>query len=212
MAELILQFLSRVVVDVISWGGYGGVFLLMALASANIPIPSEVVMSFVGFLSFQGAFNVWVAVAIGVAGETFGAVVSYWIGLHGGRAFIDRYGKYVLLPPEDVALAERWIHRYGAKAAFFGRLVPVVRAFIALPAGMFKMDFKKFFASTVFGAAVWSGLLVSIGWFAGTKWEVVHEYVSRFAWVVVLVLAVAFVWWVWRHVRRGAPSADSVDT
>ena len=155
----------------ISAGGYGGVALLMAVESACVPLPSEIIMPFAGFLVSTGRFSlVWVAVA-GALGCNAGSAVAYAVGASGGRAFILRYGRYVLLDPADLGRAERFFARFGTPAVLIGRLLPVVRTFIALPAGMARMRLLPFHALTFAGSFGWCLALASAGDALGTRWN-----------------------------------------
>ena len=141
-----------------NWGLWG-VFFLMVLESACIPIPSEAIMLFAGFAVASGKMSFFAAVAVGVAGNVVGSWISYAVGLYGGRPFVDRYGKYVLLSHHKLDVAERWFTRYGPPAIFFSRMLPIVRTFISLPAGAARMNVPKFSAYTIAGCIPWVILL-----------------------------------------------------
>jgi membrane protein DedA with SNARE-associated domain len=186
--------------------GYLGPFLLMALESCNIPIPSEVILPLSGFLVGQGIFDFWPAVLAGTLGGLLGSAVSYWIGALGGRPLMLKYGRYVLISPADAEKADRFFARYGEATAFFSRLLPVVRTFISLPAGITRMNFGKFLAYTFAGSLLWSIVLVYVGKLLGQNWLEVRDVLQRFDYVVLAAVLLAVALYVWRHIghsRRG---------
>ncbi|MGE4231836.1 MAG: DedA family protein [Bacteriovoracia bacterium] len=142
--------------------GYWGVFLLMALESSIVPVPSEIVMPPAAFWAAQGRMSFALVVLAGTAGSYFGSMVSYFVSLYLGKPFVDRYGKYVLLKKEKIEMAANWVHAHGAAGIFFSRLLPVIRHLISIPAGILKMNFLKFSASTILGAGLWCLVL---SWF-----------------------------------------------
>jgi membrane protein DedA with SNARE-associated domain len=144
-----------------AWG-YTGVILLMALESSIIPVPSEVVMPPAAFWAAQGRMNLWGVILAGTFGSWLGSTISYWVSRWVGLPFLERFGRYVLLPPEKLHMAEAWVHRYGATGIFIARLLPVVRHLISIPAGILGMPFGRFTAFTVIGAGLWCGVL---SWF-----------------------------------------------
>lgn len=144
-----------------SWG-YWGVFILMAMESSIIPVPSEIVMPPAAFWAAQGKMNFWGVVAAGTAGSYFGSVVSYFSAQWAGLPFIRRYGKYILLSPEKMIAAEQWVKNHGVAGVFFARLLPVVRHLISIPAGVFRMSFLPFSVVTIVGAGIWCTVL---SWF-----------------------------------------------
>jgi membrane protein DedA with SNARE-associated domain len=145
-----------------AWG-YWGVFFLMALESSIVPVPSEVVMPPAAFWAAQGKMSFWGVVAAGTFGSLFGSVVNYWAAQWLGKPLLDRYGKYFLLPPDKVALAENWVKQYGLVGIFVARLLPVVRHLISIPAGILRMPFKKFCLVTTLGAGIWCWILAWFG-------------------------------------------------
>jgi membrane protein DedA with SNARE-associated domain len=178
-----------------AWG-YWAVFWGMVLANANIPLPSEVVLGFAGYLVFAGRFDFVPMVAVATIGGVFGSVVSYLVGYYSGPGVVRRYGRYVLLSPGKLRLAEQWFERYGVVVAFYGRLVPLVRAFVSLPAGFARMNFGRFFLYTVAGSLLWSAGLVYLGMVFGENWRQLHNYVDE------AVIAVAFLAAGWFLFRR----------
>ncbi len=191
---MLTEFLSNLALSVINTLGYTGVFILSALESAGIPIPSEIVLPFSGFLVVSGQFNFWIVVILATLANYVGSVVLYWIGHSGGRWILARYGKYVLIQQHDIEIGEAWFYRHGSKAAFFGRLLPVVRTFISLPAGMSRMNFKKFSVYTLLGALPWNAGLVYIGVKTGEHWDGLHKYFHIID-VIIIVVALGLIGW-----------------
>lgn len=171
MFEQILAVLAGFVIKVISAGGYLGIVLLMAMVSSGVPIPSEVIMSFSGYLVTLGRFSLIGVVIAGVIGENIGAAIGYEIGKRGGRPLLERYGRYVLVDAHHLDLAERFFARWGSVAALVGRLLPVVRAFVAIPAGLGRMNRFHFHLYTSIGSAIWCGGLAWLGMTLGRKWD-----------------------------------------
>ncbi|HEU0169667.1 MAG TPA: DedA family protein [Chloroflexota bacterium] len=186
--------------------GYVGVIVLMALESCCIPIPSEVILPAAGFLVGQGKFGFVQTVIAGVVGGTLGSAVAYWIGALGGRPLLLKYGKYILISEADAKRADRFFEFHGDATAFFSRLLPVVRTFISLPAGMTRMNFGKFLAYTAAGSLIWTVVLVYVGELLGANWERVREVMQRFDYVVVVVFLAAVAWYVYRHVQHREPA------
>lgn len=206
MVSLILAWLASIIIHLISNTGYLGVFFLMVLESACIPIPSEIIMPFSGFLIWQGEFNFFAAVIWGALGNLAGSITAYYVGYYGGRAVIEKYGKYILMSHHDLDASDRWFAKYGQGIVFFGRLLPVIRTFISLPAGIAKMDFKKFCAYTFLGALFWSGFLAYIGYIMGENWEQIRDYFHKFDILIGVLLIVGAVWWVRRHLKNSNAS------
>ncbi len=139
MTEKIIAVLAKFIISVISHGGYLGVVTLMAIESACIPLPSEIIMPFAGYLVYTGQFNLFWAATAGAIGCNIGSIIAYEIGNYGGRPLVEEYGRYILLNRHDLEIADKFFQRYGAAAVFIGRLLPVIRTFIALPAGIARM-------------------------------------------------------------------------
>lgn len=173
----------------IHWG-YWGVAFEMAIENANIPLPSEVILPFAGYLVFARALTFWGAVAAAVAGGLAGSIFSYALGYFGGRPLVLRYGRYVLLNEHHLELAEEWFRRHGEAAVFFGRLLPIVRTFISLPAGIGRMAFGRFVAYTVLGSIPWTIVLVWAGVKLGDRWDTLEGLFRRLDYAV-LALALA---------------------
>jgi len=200
--EHLLEFLATIVIQTIETTGYAGIAVLMALESANIPIPSEIIMPFAGYLVSKGEFGFWQVVFWGAIGNLLGSLASYALGFYGGRAFLDRWGKWLFITPHDVALADRLFWKYGAIIAFVSRMLPVVRTFISFPAGVAKMDLRKFLLYTFAGSFVWSILLTYFGVVLGENWHSLESYFRKFDWLLAGILLVLGVWWIVRHIRE----------
>lgn len=189
----------------ISAAGYGGVAALMAIESACIPLPSEVIMPFAGSLVASGRFSLWAVALAGAVGCNLGSTVAYYAGLWGGRRFVERWGRFVLLDRDDLDRAERFFHRFGSPAVLIARLLPVVRTFIALPAGMGRMRQMPFQVYTFVGSFIWCLALAWIGDQLGRHWNtdprlraVMHHFDLA---VGAVILAVA-IWLVWHKLRK----------
>lgn len=201
MFELI-SYISNWALQVINATGYGGIFLLSALESAAIPIPSEVIIPFSGFLAASGKFSLWGVVAVATLANLAGSVVLFLIGRSGGRWILERYGKYVMIHKKDLDVADKWFARHGAAAVFWGRMLPVVRTFISLPAGVARMSFPRFSLFTFLGALPWNFVLAIIGLKAKENWDLLHGYFRKAdVFVVILVLA-AVAFYVARHLKN----------
>ncbi|MDA3922906.1 MAG: DedA family protein [Salinisphaera sp.] len=189
-------------IAVISQLGYAGIALLMAIESACVPIPSEIIMPFSGFLVFKGTLSLWGVALAGALGCVVGSWLAYAVGAWGGRPLAERYGKYILLSSHDLDLADRWFERYGEITIFVGRLLPVVRTFIALPAGIARMPLWRFSLYTFLGSFIWCWALAWVGLKLGEKWDTLGIYFHRFDAVVAAGLAVAIALYIWRRIRR----------
>ena len=203
MVTRLLVFVSQVIISVISTGGYAGIVLLMAIESACIPLPSEIIMPFSGYLVGQGRFSLWGVAVAGAVGCNLGSIVAYAVGAYGGRPFLERYGRYVLLTRGDLAWADRWFARYGEATIFFSRLLPVIRTFIALPAGIARMDFLRFNVYTFLGSLPWCLGLAWLGLKLGEHWEeTIRPVFQKLDLLIGLLLAAALVWFVRAHLRE----------
>src|SRR2546428_3515958 len=163
MSEKIIAALASFIIATISALGYPGVALLMGIESACIPLPSEIIMPFSGYLVYTGRFTLWAVSGAGAVGCVLGSLVAYWVGMYGGRPFIERYGRYVLISTHDLDLADRWFARRGELIVFASRLLPVIRTFIAFPAGVAKMNLTRLAVYTFLGSVPWCLGLAYIG-------------------------------------------------
>jgi len=193
---MIAELLSDSVTQFISSIGYFGIFFLMALESAAIPVPSELIMTFSGYLAYQRVFDFTAIVFVGAAGCLSGSIISYWVGLKGGRAFIDKYGKYVLMNHRHLDIAENWFKKYGDKAVFFSRMLPIVRTFISLPAGIGKYSFKKLVVFSFVGSLPWCFVLAYIGFRLGPQWKNIITFFNSLDIIVIFsIIAIAVYYW-----------------
>lgn len=202
--QQLLELLTSVATGLISALGHWGVFLGMIIESACIPLPSEVIMLFGGFLAAQGTLNFWWVVWAGVLGNVTGSVIAYWAGAKGGRAFLQKYGKYVLLNNGHLETADRWFSRYGEWAVFFARNLPVVRTFISLPAGIARMNFPRFFIFTFAGCIPWNIALAYLGWKLGQNWQSVEPYFRPVSYAVLALLLLGAARFFYRAARKQA--------
>ncbi|MBI2861554.1 MAG: DedA family protein [Chloroflexi bacterium] len=187
--------------------GYVGLVIAMAIESAGIPLPSELILPMAGWMVSLGEWNLWLAVVFATLGNTLGSTIAYWGGALGGRPAVLRYGRYILISPHDVAVADRWFARWGEWAVFFSRLMPVVRTFISLPAGIARMHFGKFLIYSIAGALPWSFLLIYAGKLLGDNWERVRSLLSSLDYVIIVVIVALAAFYIYHHLRR-SPIAD----
>ena len=191
------EVVLRAITDVIAAMGYWGIGIGMAIESANIPLPSEVILPFGGYLVSTGQLEFYRTIMAGTVGGTVGSALSYYLGLRGGRPFLLRYGRYFGFSMKHLALADRWFEHYGEATVFFTRLMPIIRTFISLPAGISGMNFKKFLAYTFLGSLPWSLLLTYIGLKLGQNWEAIKPWFHRLDVVVALGLVGVLIY-LWR--------------
>jgi len=192
------------IVGVISAAGYLGIAGLMALESACVPLPSEVIMPFAGYLASTGRFSLVLAATAGALGCNAGSTLAYAVGARGGRPLVERWGRYILLSTADLDRAERFFRRFGGPAVLIGRLLPVVRTFIALPAGIARMPQVQFQIYTFVGSWPWCYALAYVGYLLGERWDSdprLRAAMHRFDLAIVGLLALGLGWIVWRHMR-----------
>ena len=202
MLDKIIATLAGTIIAVISKTGYLGVLLLMTIESACIPLPSEIIMPFAGYLVYTGRFNLLWAATAGALGCNLGSVIAYEIGCYGGRPLVERYGSYVFLGRHELELADRFFQRFGAAAVLIGRLLPVIRTFIALPAGIAKMPRVRFHIFTFIGSWPWCFALAWIGMKLGERWDKdprLKLWFHRLDAVIILLLLAGVTWFVWSH-------------
>ena len=202
MFTIIIDILANFVIRTIDVLGYPGIFFLMLIESCGIPMPSEIIMPFSGFLVAEGKMNFWAVSFIGALANLAGSLLAYWIGLKGGRALIEKYGKYVLISKHDLDLADRWFVKFGNLAVFFGRLLPVIRTYISFPAGVAKMEIKRFSLYTFAGALPWSILFTWLGVKMGSNWEQIREKLHNFDLAILILVIIGISWYVWRHIKH----------
>jgi membrane protein DedA with SNARE-associated domain len=200
--ERIIGYLAGFIIAVISAGGYLGVVLLMAIESACIPLPSEVVMPFAGYLVYTGRFDLLAAATAGAIGCNLGSTVAYYVAAYGGRPVIERWGRYVLIRTHDLDRAERLFDRFGSVMVFVGRLLPVIRTFIAFPAGLARMRMLPFQIYTFVGSWIWCLVLAYIGFILGDRWNSDPQFrriYHALDLVIVVLLVAGIAWFVWSH-------------
>ena len=211
MISTILLALASFIQAVISSLSYPGIVLLMAIESACIPLPSEVIMPFSGYLVYTHRFSsLWLVATMGAIGCNLGSVLAYEVGAYGGRPLIEKYGKYVLLSAHDLELADRFFKRYGSITVFIGRLLPVIRTFIALPAGIARMPRGRFHFYTFAGSWPWCWVLAYVGLKLGEHWDSdprLKLWFHRLDAVIVVVLLLGVAWFIRSHVRNRVRNA-----
>jgi len=202
MLEKIITVIAVWIMSVISTMGYGGVVLLMAIESACIPLPSEIIMPFAGFLVFKGEMLLWGVALAGALGCVLGSIPAYYVGMYGGRPLVEKYGKYVLISHRDLDMADRWFARHGDIIIFIARLLPAVRTFIAFPAGVARMPLPKFIVYTFIGSLIWCYLLAYVGMKLGENWVSLEHYFHQFHYVIVVLGLLFMAWYVRRHFKN----------
>ncbi|HEY7024958.1 MAG TPA: DedA family protein [Candidatus Limnocylindrales bacterium] len=206
-----LHFLDQIVIPFLTnlydAVGYLGVAVAMAIESAMIPMPSEIILPLAGFQVSnaaaiepltKGPWNFWLVVIFATIGNTVGSLIGYAIGAWGGRPFLERWGKYLLIRQHEIELAEHFFTKYGAATAFFSRLLPVVRTFISFPAGVARMDVRKFIIYSTAGAFIWSAVLVQAGVVLGANWATIRSTLEPFDLIIAIIAFIAiglFIWW-----------------
>ena len=197
----VVLFLQNLIQSV----GWAGIVLAMAIESACIPLPSEVTMPLAGWMLIQAkglsVLHTFWAGWWGAVGCTLGSVITYWVGAKGGRPLLERYGKYVLIRTHEIEVADRWFKKYGEHAAFFSRLLPVVRTFISLPAGVARMNFPKFTIWSFAGSFIWCWALGWAGYVFGEHWERVREVMRPFDIPILIVVCALGAWFVFRRLK-----------
>jgi membrane protein DedA with SNARE-associated domain len=205
MIAHILELVGAWIVSVISASGYIGVMLLMAIESACIPLPSEIIMTFSGYLVYTGRFSLLAVATWGALGCNLGSVLAYEIGYFGGRPLVERYGRYIFLSHRELNIADHFFERRGSVAVLIARLLPVIRTFIALPAGIARMPRLKFHIYTFIGSWPWCFMLTYIGMRLGQRWETdprLKMWFHRLDALILGVIVLAVVYFVWSHIQH----------
>lgn len=208
MTEKVLAVIFIFIKSLIGALGYGGIALLMAIESACIPLPSELIMPFAGYLVYEGSMNLWLVATVGAIGCNLGSLVAYEIGHYGGRPLVERYGRWILLSRHELDLADRFFHRWGGGAVFVARMLPVVRTFIALPAGVARMPRVKFHVYTFLGSWPWCLGLAWLGMKLGQNWRSLGKYFHQFDAVIGAIILIGIAWFVWSHWKNRMQTAD----
>lgn len=199
--SIIITTISIFIIKTISTCGYGGIGFLMAIESAAIPLPSEIIMPFSGFLVSQGRFTLFLVALAGAIGSTIGSVILFYIGLYGGRPFLEKYGRYLLITEHDLKLSEKFFQKYGAWSLLAGRLLPVVRTYISLPAGIAKVNLWLLALTSFVGSFVWSYFLAFLGMSLGRHWEILGQYFHKFDFLIGLIIIIGLIYWIRRHLK-----------
>lgn len=207
MIEHLFSVLTTFIIHIISSMGYAGVALLMAIESAAIPLPSEIIAPFAGYLAYTGRFTLfWVAIAGGV-GSAIGSTITYYIGKHGGRPLIEKFGKYILISKYDLDLADSFFAKHGNISTFIGRLLPVVRTFISIPAGVARVPFPTFLWYSFIGSVIWTWILAYFGMKLGENWDTLRDKLHGFDVAIIVLLVLGIVWWIYRHIKSSRVSS-----
>jgi membrane protein DedA with SNARE-associated domain len=206
MTEKLLAILFVFIKSVIGITGYGGITFLMAIESACIPLPSELIMPFAGYLVYEGSMKLLWAATAGAIGCNLGSLVAYEIGYFGGRPLVEKYGRWLLLSKHELDWADRFFQRRGYLAVFIGRLLPVVRTFIALPAGIARMPRGRFHLYTFLGSWPWCLGLAYLGMKLGENWRSLGKYFHQFDAVIGVIILVGIIWFVWSHWQNRIPA------
>src|SRR6202049_2882521 len=209
MIDKILSGLSGLIIGTISALGYGGIVLLMAIESACVPLPSEVIMPFSGYLAASGRFDLNLVAIAGAVGCLLGSYAAYFAGASGGRRLLLNYGRYILIAPHEVELADRFFDRWGSHAVFISRLLPVVRTFIALPAGVARMRLLPFTIYTLLGSYIWCFALAWAGMKLGQHWDHLGPYFHRFDGAIAVLLVVGVAAGLCNRIKGIGSSADA---
>lgn len=202
MLEKIITALAIWIMSVISNMGYSGIVILMAIESACIPLPSEIIMPFAGFLVFKGEMILWKVSLAGAVGCVVGSISAYYLGKIGGRPLVEKYGKYVLISKKDLTFADNAFAKHGDIIIFIGRLLPAVRTFIAFPAGVANMNMAKFIIYSFIGSWIWCYLLAYAGFKTGEHWQDLKVYFHEFHYVIIVLGVIFLVWYIRRHIRH----------
>jgi membrane protein DedA with SNARE-associated domain len=201
-----LTALSTTIIHLIQSIGYFGIFILMTLDSMLIPIPSEITMPFAGFLASQGTLSLPLVILMGALGNVIGSLVGYYIGSvleeKALLSLIKSYGKYLLISEKDYIQSEKWFKKYGNGIVFLARLMPGIRTFISLAAGMFEMEIKRFIFYTFLGCVLWSGVLTCIGFYLGKKWENLGPLFNKFQDVILVLLILAIGYFIYHKIYK----------
>ncbi len=207
MIDTILQPIAAFILSVISHWGYAGVIVCMTIESACIPLPSEIIMPFSGYLVTTGRFNLWAVALAGAIGNVFGSWIGYWLGTMGGRPLAERLERWRVIRVEEYDRADGWLKRHGLQVAFWTRLLPIVRTFVSFPAGAARVEFGRFTMYTFVGSYIWALGLAWVGVLFGENWERIRSFWRGFDLLVVAGLASLFVLWLRSHLKASRDAA-----
>ena len=197
----ITEFLAAYITAFISATGYVSVFLLMVMESMVLPIPSEAVMPFAGFLVATGQFSFFLVFIFSTLGSITGSLISYYIGAYGGKPFLNKFGRFFLLNQHDLEVTEKFFQKYGQPTIFFTRFIPVIRHLISLPAGYARMNIVKFSIYTIIGAGCWNMFLAVCGFYLKQNWEEVMKYSKYVDIAVIALILAALIWFIYKHLQ-----------
>ena len=209
LLEKVIAPLSAFILATISAWGYGGIVVCMTIESACIPLPSEIIMPYSGYLASTGRFSIWGVALAGAIGNVLGSWVAYWLGMKGCRPLAERLAKWHIIRMAEYDQADRWLQRHGLQVAFWTRLLPIVRTFISFPAGAARVPIGRFTLYTFLGSALWALGLANVGVLLGEHWHDIKTFMRGFDLVIVAALLVLFILWLryhYRSERSGVPS------
>lgn len=198
----IIDYVSQIAINLIEILGYWGVFFGMMVESACIPLPSEVIMPFSGYVVWEGKMTLLGITIAGVLGNLIGSWIAYFVGLKGGKPFLEKYGKYILISKNKLDLAHDWFEKYGHEAVFISRMLPIIRTFISLPAGIAGMDLKKFTVYTLFGSIPWVLFLGYVGVMLGPHWDEIRSYFHILDILIVIGIAMFVIYIIYHYMLR----------
>lgn len=204
MIANIFSHITNFIVHTIDLWGYIGVAVLMAVESAAIPLPSEIIMPFAGFLVASGRFTLLGLALAGAIGSTAGSWITYFLGYYGGRPLITRYGHWVFLSEKELVATEKFFKKFGIWSTFLGRILPVFRTFISIPAGIGKVDFLSFTLAAFTGSFIWSYFLAWLGLRLGENWHNLEQYFRKFDLLLVVIAVILVIYWIKKHVRSAS--------
>ncbi len=207
---MVVEFAFELAQGLMQQMGYLGVFFLMALESTAFPMPSEAVMPLAGYLVLKGVFDFWSAAFYSALGSIAGSLISYLIGMKLGRIFFEKYGKYFFIRKHELDWTDKWFRKHGGVTVLVGRFIPVVRHLISIPAGIARMDMKKFLLFTFIGAFAWNSLLLYAGVWFGEKWKMIYEYGKMIDILIVIVLIALVMWFAKEHMKRKDRAAITI--
>lgn len=205
----LIEWGTDFILDIIRTLSYPGIIFLMALESACMPVPSEIVMPFAGFLVFRDeGFSIWGVTAAGTIGNLIGSVIAYWVGMKAGRPLILKYGRYFLIREKHLDWAENWFCKYGDPAIFFSRMLPIIRTFISLPAGMARMRFDKFIIFTTIGSIPWNFALTYAGYVMGERWESIMDFFETLDILVIIAVIIVVAFLIRQYLKNNRKDAE----
>ena len=199
---MLFERLSEFFTGIIASTGYLGVFVLMTLESMVAPVPSELVMPFAGFLVADGKLNLWLVIIVSSLASLTGSLISYAVAYFGEKELIHKFGKFVFLDNDELGWTEQWFQKRGSITILISRFIPVIRHLISIPAGLGRMNLRRFIIFTAVGAAAWNTFLLWVGMQLRERWEIVHKYSNQLDVAMVILVVVAGVYYVYRHVKR----------